>query len=230
MTTLYSYTFTENGEGPWWGIRCPQEMYENMLRRLGEAPRCFVYLTNVRGETLAIAVEGAHHEQQQDSNIFAPEWVLARLGISDGDEVTVDQITDALPRATTVQIKPMTVASVEGPVFLEGLTEALNQLGVIQEGLLSAIVDPSMPTLHAFIIESLTPATTCFADGELEVDLVQAVDYVEPPPITTPTYVPAPSPPPVDFSGSMLPEQAPAPIAAPIRGFVPFSGRGNRLG
>lgn len=232
MTTIYSYAFTEQGEGPWWGIRCPQAMYENMLRQMHETPRCFVNLTNSRGENLAIAVEGAHHENEHDSIVFAPEWVLARLGIVDGDTIRVEQILDAVPRATTVKIKPMTVASVESPIFLEGLTEALNQLGVIQEGLLSAIVDPSMPELHAFIIEELNPATLCLADGDLEVDLVSAVDYVEPEPAPLPQHVEEqPLPSAVDFSLPMLPIVPITPLHATAKkGFVAFSGQGNRLG
>ena len=230
MTTIYSYAFTEQGEGPWWGIRCPQKMYENMLRQMHETPRCFVYLTNSRGENLAIAVEGAHHENGHDSIVFVPEWVLARLGLVDGDTIRVEQILEAIPRAATVKIKPMTVASVESPIFLEGLTEALNQLGVIQEGLLSAIVDPSMPTLHEFIVEGLTPSSLCLADGDLEVDLVPAVDYVEPEPMPVEEE---PSSSAVDFSLPMLPMAPIAPILTTpsiARGFVAFSGQGNRLG
>jgi hypothetical protein len=98
-------------------------------------------------------------------------------------------------------------------MFLEGLTEALSQLGVVQEGLLSAIVDPSMPELHEFMIESLTPLSVCLADGELRVELERALDRP-----------PTPEPEPEH-------EHEPEQIELPVNGkFVPFTGKGYRLG
>ena len=60
MTSVYPYTYTSEGHGPWWGIRCSRHFYERMVRELADTQttRCFVYLTNDRGDTLAIAVEG----------------------------------------------------------------------------------------------------------------------------------------------------------------------------
>jgi hypothetical protein len=107
-------------------------------------------------------------------------------------------------------------------MFLEGLTEALNQLGVVQEGLLYAVVDPSTEVVHQFMIESLTPLTVCLADGELRVNLERAMD--RPP---TPTPSPVPEPEPVDFDSLLPPYQMAAPLAKV--GFVPFSGTGWRL-
>jgi len=231
MPAVYSYTYSSEGEGPWWGIRCPKHTYEDMIRQMQET-RCFVYLTNLRGETLAVAVEGPHSGDMDI--VFAPEWVLQRLGISDGDDIMMEHIIEPLPKASLVRIQPITSETVEGPMFIEGLTEALNQLGIVQEGLLSAIVDPSMPDLHQFMVEGLNPAKVCLADGELEVDLISAVDYVAPsPPVVAPL---APSPEPIarpptpipntDFSNLLL---TPTMMPTPTTGFVPFSGRGRRL-
>lgn len=246
MYTAYPYTYTSEGEGPWWGMRCPERIYERMVRQMGETSRCFAYITNSRGDTLAIAVEGPH--QEGDTNVFIPLWAFRRLGIYDGDEVTFDPILEPLPKGETVLIRPLTGVSVEGPMFLEGLTEALNQLGVVQEGLLSAIVDPSMPELHDFMIENLTPSKVCLADGELRVDLERALDR-PPSPILAPAPIPilpprisrmagpaqmavaspVPAPSPIAFEddsdcGDLLPIQTP-----PKSGFVAFSGVGRRL-
>ena len=196
-----------------------------MLQKMQET-RCFVYLTNLRGESLAIAVQGSHSGDMDI--IFAPEWVLARLGISDGDDVTIDQILEPLPKASLVRIQPITSTTVEGPMFVEGLTEALNQLGIVQEGILSAIVDPSMPDLHQFIVDDLSPAKVCLADGDLEVDLVSAVDYVDEPAESVAALVPVPTVPrpltpiPASEFASMLPLPT-------NTGFAAFSGRGRRL-
>jgi hypothetical protein len=202
MPRIYSYAFTSDGEGPWWGIRCSRQFYQNTIRDLDGATRCFVYITNIKGETLAIAIEGPHNEDIDDA-IFVPSWVFKRLELEDSDEVTMDPILEALPPGETVKIRPLTGSTVEGPMFLEGLTEALNQLGVVQEGLLSAIVDPSMPELHEFMIENLNPASVCLADGELRVDLERAMDRP--------------------------PTPEPVPVAQKVKGFIPFSGIGRRL-
>ena len=231
MPAVYSYTYSSEGDGtgPWWGIRCPKHTYEEMIRQMQET-RCFVYLTNLRGETLAVAVEGPHSGDVDI--VFVPEWVLARLGISDGDDIMMEHIVEPLPKATLVRIQPITSETVEGPMFIEGLTEALNQLGIVQEGLLSAIVDPSMPDLHQFMVEGLSPAKVCLADGELEVDLVSAVDYVA----DTPVAPLAPSPEPQARPSTPIPNTdfaslltTPALTPASNTGFVPFSGRGRRL-
>jgi hypothetical protein len=72
------------------------------------------------------------------------------------------------------------------------------------------------------MVESLAPATVCLADGELRVNLERALDR-PPSPLTVPAVVQ-----PVveaDIQESMF--DMPLPITA---GFVPFAGRGNRLG
>ena len=226
MTSLYPFTYMSGNDtdGPWWGIRCSREFYERMVRDLAdtETTRCFVYLTNERGDTLAIAVEGPHNDGDV---VFAPDWVFSRLGLEFGDEITVDAILEPLPKGATVTLRPLTGVTVEGPMFLEGLTEALNQLGVVQEGLLSAVVDPSMPDLHEFMIESLTPAKVCLADGELRVELERALDR-PPSPLTLPPVVrpgtPIPDPPEMFVPEDFLP--------AAKKGFVAFGGTGHRLG
>jgi hypothetical protein len=224
MPTLYSYTFTPEGDGPWWGIRCPRMMYANMIRQMQETTRCFVYLTNDKGETLAIAVEGPHNEG--DDNIFAPEWVFRRLQIADGDDITVDQILEKLPSGEMVTLRPLTGATVEGPMFLDGLTEALNQLGIVQEGLLSAIVDPSIPELHEFMVENLTPVKVCLADGELRVDLQRAMDR---PPTPEPEPYLQPEPEPFEEECDCHSAAPPSVSNAKPKGYVPFGGTGYRL-
>lgn len=225
MTSLYPYTYSSDGTGPWWGIKCSRHFYENTVRRLADTDttRCFVYLTTVRGNTLVIAIEGPHNE---GDNIFAPDWVFTRLGIEFGDDVVMEAILEPLPKGNSVTLRPLTGSTVEGPMFLEGLTEALNQLGVVQDGLLSAIVDPSMPQIHEFMVESLAPASVCLADGELRVNLERALDR-PPSPLTVPAaFHPVVEPETTsEIQESMF--DMPLPITA---GFIAFSGRGNRLG
>jgi hypothetical protein len=220
---------------------------------MNDVTRCFIYMTNSMGETLALAVESPH--DQGEDNVFVPPWVLQRLGLYDGEEVMMDAILEPLPTCNTITIRPVTGRSVEGPMFLEGLTEALNQLGIIQQGLLSAVVDPSLPEIHEFMIESLDPATVCLADGELRVNIEPAMDCPEEKRPETPLpqqaqpqqpsspLLPAPN---VDIFGPMIPEvaNAPVPVASPmpvprhaprprplhIPGFVAFTGTGHILG
>lgn len=233
MPAVYSYTYSSEGDGtgPWWGIQCSKHKYEEMIQQMQET-RCFVYLTNLRGETLAIAVEGFHSGDMDI--IFAPDWVLARLGVSDGDDLMIELIIEPLPKATLVRIQPITTATVEGPMFIEGLTEALNQLGIVQEGLLSAIIDPSIPDLHQFLIEGLNPAKVCLADGDLEVDLVSAVDNVATPLVPAAPLLPSEeivrplTPIPITDFSSLI--SVPLVTTSTSQEFVAFSGRGRRLG
>ena len=221
MPDLYSYTYLSDGTGPWWGIRCSKQFYQDTIRQMHETSRCFVHLTNSRGETIVVAVEGFHDEGE---NVFAPEWVLKRLGLQDGEEVVMEAILEPLPRGETVRLQPMTGHTVEGPMFLEGLTEALNQLGVVQEGRLSAIVDPSRPVLPEFLVTDLTPARVCLADGELRVELEPAMDR-PPTPLTVPVVEPEVEPEPFDCSCEL--ESMVKPLSS--KGYVPFGGTGYRL-
>jgi len=230
MPIVYPYTFSSEGTGPWWGIRCSTRFYQDTVRKLDDSARCFVYMTNIRGETLAIAIEGPYTDNVTEDVVFIPSWVFERLTLSEGEEIIMEPILEPLPKGEAITIKPLTGSTVEGPMFLEGLTEALNQLGVIQEGILSAIVDPSLPELHQFVVESLMPNSVCLADGELRVELERALDR----PIT-----PVTTSLPVTASLSEIPiapvaeEFAPfipiAPLVPLASGIVPFSGRGRRL-
>ena len=224
MPIVYPHTFSSEGTGPWWGIRCSTRFYQSIVRQLDDSTRCFVYMTNVQGETLAIAIEGPYTDDIGDDVVFVPSWVLERLTLSEGEEVIMEPILEPLPKGEAITIRPLTGATVEGPMFLEGLTEALNQLGVIQKGILSAIVDPSLPEIHQFVIESLTPNSVCLADGELRVEIERALDR-------PPTPEPLPVTLPEEFPASFTPIAAATPVThvAPPGMFVPFSGRGRRL-
>ena len=232
MPIVYSHTFSSEGTGPWWGIRCSTRFYQDTVRKLDDSARCFVYITNIQGETLAIAIEAPYTDDVKDDVVFVPSWVLERLTLSEGEEIIMEPIIEPLPKGESITIRPLTSATVEGPMFLEGLTEALNQLGVIQEGILSAIVDPSLPELHQFVVESLVPNSVCLADGELRVEIERALDRpASPEPVAAPEPVPTPEP-------VATPEPVPTPmpvqipVATPVTApgvFVPFSGRGRRL-
>lgn len=229
MPTLYSYMYSSEGEGPWWGIRVNRQFYMDHVRRLEDATRCFVYLVNEQGESVVVAVEGPNRDSNEDI-IFCPQWVLDRLGIEHGAEVMMDPVYDALPRGESVKLKPLTGRTTEGPMFLEGLTEALNQLGVVQEGMLTAMVDPSTGEMHQFMVESLKPAAVCLADGELTVDLEPAADRPPTPPPPPPQAAPTP-----DQFASMVPggcgceDSGQSNWAAASNSFVPFGGVGRRL-
>jgi hypothetical protein len=220
MTILYSYDYTFLGEGPWWGIRCSQSQYTRIVQQMQET-RCFVYLTNEQNNTIAVAVEGPHNEGEDI--LFGPQWLLQRLGLDEGETVSLTIVGHLLPKAISIKLKPIDGISVEGPMFIEGLTEALNQLGVLQKGLLSAVVDPSLPEIHQFYIEELDPDSICLADGELRVELLRAVNRPDTPVPSEPKMI-VPDSTSFDWSTPMVPETVsmPAPTA--------FGGRGNLLG
>ena len=229
MPLAYPYVYSANETGPWWGIQLSESAYLDIIRQMHQITRCFVHVTNLRGDNIVVAVEGPH--SQGEDLVFMPDWLLSRLGLDTGSEVRIESLVDPLPRGESVRLRPMTVASVENPIFIEGLTEALNQLGVIQDGLISVVVDPSMPALHEFMVEGLAPASVCLADGELRVDLEPALDFQE---RTRESRSPVPRPDtPRPLEDEMISDTPILPVAqVPVgkRGFIPFSGTGNRLG
>jgi hypothetical protein len=196
---------------------------------MDDMSRYFVYITGIQGHTLVIAVEGPYQDSHiDDDTIFVPNWVLKRLDLIEGDEVTMEPVLEPVPKANSVTIRPMTGSTVEGPIFLEGLTEALNQLGVIQHGLLSAVVDPSLPDIHEFMVEDLNPAQVCLADGDLTVNIERALDqpHVATPVITSPVATTTTTT--TDWS-SILPSSMLQPLNEQ-QGNPLFRGTGNRLG
>jgi len=220
MPNVYSHMFSSDIDGPWWGIRCSPQVYRDLSRQMEDMSRYFVYITSIQGHTLVIAVEGPYQDLSiDDDTIFVPNWVLKRLDLIEGDEIMMEPVLEPIPKATSVTIRPMTGSTVQGPIFLEGLTEALNQLGVIQNGLLSAVVDPSLPSIHEFMVENLSPSQVCLADGDLTVNLETALDQ----PVATPPPTPI-----TDWS-SMLPNSMLQPLNQQ-QGNPLFRGTGNRLG
>jgi hypothetical protein len=192
---------------------------------MDDMSRYFVYITGIQGHTLVIAVEGPYQDSHiDDDTVFVPNWVLKRLDLIEGDEIIMEPVLEPIPKANSVTIRPMTGSTVEGPIFLEGLTEALNQLGVIQNGLLSAVVDPSLPDIHEFMVEDLNPSQVCLADGDLTVNLESALDQ---PHVATPV-APATTTTTTDWS-SILPSSMLQPLNEQ-QGNPLFRGTGNRLG
>jgi hypothetical protein len=137
--------------------------------------RCFIYVINERGESVAVAVEGFH---TQDADVLlAPDWLIERLACADGENVSLEFIDEPFPKANVVTLRPALSRSTESPIFVECLTEALNKLGILQLGAVSIQLDPSLPEYHTFIVESLTPDPVCFADGEVSIDFLPAIDF-----------------------------------------------------
>ena len=229
MHLAYPHYYSSKEAGVWWGVQIPESLYMDIIRQMHQIRRCFVNITNLRGDTMAIAIDGPHSDG--DDIVFMPDWAMSRLGLANGNDVNIEFIIDIIPKAESITLRPVSESSTESPIFIDGLTEALNKLGIIQPGIVSLIIDPSLPEPHEFIIEELIPAAICLADGELRVNLEQALVtrevYSEP--IGRPG---TPIPPELnslesftDFA-SMLPTSM---LQAPKVGFIPFSGKGRKL-
>jgi hypothetical protein len=226
MPSIYSHAFSETGADIWWGVQCSKETYTSLLEQMGELSRCFVYLVNERGESVAVAVEGVH-AQDQDM-ILAPDWIIERLGCAYGDTIRIECIDEPIEKANKVVLRPAKTSSTDSPIFVECLTEAFNKLGIIQRGTLSILLDPSLPEYHMFLVETLDPHGICFADGEVNIEFLPALDAEpEVPEAHEVAEVPIlqnfPEEP-IDFNTMFsLPQIS-------TTTFVPFSGRGRRLG
>ena len=229
MHLAYPHYYSTKEDGAWWGVQIPDSLYIDIIRQMHQITRCFVNITNLRGDTIAIAIDGPHSES--DDIVYMPDWALSKLGLANGDEVYIEFISDVIPKAESITLRPVSESSTDSPIFIDGLTEALNKLGIIQPGIVSLIIDPSLPEPHEFIIEELIPADICLADGELRVNLEQAL--VTRGTSRHSTVRPGtPIPPELNSlesfmdSTSMLP---PSMIQPQKPGFIPFSGIGRRL-
>ena len=212
MPNIYSYAYSEYDTSIWWGIQTSKETYFEYLG-VESTQRLFVKLSSNSGQSFNIAIVGFHEENSQI--VFAPDWVHERLQCSYGDEIQMELISDILPNASSLSLRPVSSETTAVPMFPELLTEALNKLGILQTGTLSVLLDPSLPVLHSFHIESMEPNSLCLADGEVNIEFLSASD-TEP---RVPIYNPA-SEPPIDFES----------LITPMQRDTRFQGVGRRLG
>jgi len=163
-----------------------------------------------------------------------PEWMRVRLGLPEFGEEWIGVDMCQIPAAGTIVLRARTEATLTGsadPVAM--LTAALSGSGSGRELSWACLCAGSELPLACGIfdvmevrsIEDFPVPAACILDVDVNLELVPAMDHVPPvlPPVLPPALPPVVTP----------PVQAPAPrrhTPGMPRGFIPFSGSGQRLG
>jgi hypothetical protein len=155
-------------------------------------------------------------------SLFVPGWFMETIGLEDGVEVMLRfEPCETLPKARHLSFKVVGEVNVDIRDLIE---EPLSQLGVIEVG--QTIPVPLMEGA-LLLLMNCEPSGTVFLDG---ADIGLEIEYEDSgtsgtsgnsefgPMLPTPSINSVPA----DF-GPMLP-------SAPSSTFVPFQGRGHRLG
>jgi len=227
---IYTKSFLETENDTWSVIPSSALIQQmNALPTQHETARWIAVLRSAGQENkiaLGSPVEGT------EKCLYFPKWFLDGIGIQgNGDERIVRfEVSEPIPRATSLSFKvfgdiPDWVDIVE---ILEG---PLSELGVLKPGQVLPI-----PVLEdgIIILDKCEPdAPFVFMDGS---DITLNVEndeesFVLPPPVIEPqqTFVPPPTEPPIDFT-SMISTPITTPPIKPNSGFIPFQGKGHRLG
>lgn len=160
-----------------------------------------------------------------------PDWMFARLGLS-GEDAWVEMQPTELPTAGTIVLRARVEATLTGvadPVAL--LTEELTggrggaPWAVLCAGSELELGCGVFDVMEVRSLEEFPVPAACILDTDVNLELVPALDAVRPPTPWPAEPAELLVPPEPEDWGSVLP----APQAAPS-GFVPFSGKGYRLG
>jgi len=154
-------------------------------------------------------------------SLFVPGWFMETIGLEDGVEVMLRfEPCETLPKARHLSFKVVGEVNVDIRDLIE---EPLSQLGVIEVG--QTIPVPLMEGA-LLLLMNCEPSGTVFLDG---ADIGLEIEYEDSGTSASASastdfgpILPAPSSVPEDF-GPMLP-------SAPSSTFIPFQGRGHRLG
>lgn len=149
-----------------------------------------------------------------------PRWLGRRLGYSEDEESWTPLTVCQLPTAGTLVLRARREADVTGsPDPVAMLTAALSGTGGLSWSCLSVGSELPLPcgtfdVMEIRAAEESVPAA-CILDCDVNLEFAVALDHVEPEEESEPEPTPIATPP---------------WVPAPAKGFIPFSGVGNRLG
>jgi len=215
---VYSKAYMEEEDSSW-SARPSRELL-SMIHRSGESARWICKL----GETKWIALgDPVAFSVTESPSLFVPQWMLEGLeGSSDGDEMEIECIEcETLPKATRLSCK--IVGTLPRDMDIRDILETpLSQLGVLEQGQFLPV--PAFEDLVMYVDEVEPVGGYVFLDGaeiafEVEEDREKPVEAA----------VPAPQRQEEEQEEEDYTDMIPRiePIA---KGYLPFQGKGNRLG
>lgn len=200
-----------------WCARPSRELLSR-IHRSGESARWICAIGGTKWIALGDPV--VVDEGPEPFCLFVPHWMLEGIDhSSDGEMVEIECIEcETLPKATRLSCK--IVGTLPRDMDIRDILETpLSQLGVLEQGQFLPV--PAFEDLVMYVDEVEPAGGHVFLDGaeiafEVEEDREKPVEEPLEPvePIQTTEE---------DFTEMV-------PLEEPVRGYVPFQGKGNRLG
>mgnify|MGYP001233049614 CR=1 FL=1 len=161
--------------------------------------------------------------------IYVPHCILERIQVNDSNIVAIRYIDKPFVKGTKVVIQPHTSNFLELENHKTYLEQYLNNYTLLKKNTMIVLPDPVyVYNIYFNIIETEPADIISTVDTDLEVEFKAPLDYVEKPkPIT---FTPAP-----DNKPDNKPDNIPMFPNKPNnkntkKKFIPFSGKGHRLG
>ena len=184
----------------------------------------------------------------EEPSVFLPEWMFQNLYLQPGDEIEINLIESSLPKATFLKVQPHDSAFLTIPDHKTQLEKALQCFSTMSVGsVINVVIDKDSYELS--IISGLPDQKyLSLRDTDVAIEFEPPLDFVESKPDDWPETEEWPLPHGVRISEERLtdpkeyilsngrqvivvlktPEQTPNNTIPPK--FVPFSGKGYKLG
>lgn len=173
------------------------------------------------GEPFVLHV-ASHHDLNRDG-IFLPPRILAALDASEYVEVKV--LESLPPQATKIILQPLDEDIADCVDISEVVSEQLSKWHTLKQGtILSIECENSGGLILDILVKATEPAELVLLRGEVPLEIERLEEPLPLPQQTFPVPAPVVAEPEEDFNSVM-----PMP-SVPSSGFVPFSGKGYRLG
>lgn len=157
--------------------------------------------------------------------VYIPWHILTLLGLQEGEKVDIKMITDELPSATEITLMPHEheFITLNNPkVVLEQFISKNYPIVSLNDIIKIKYLD----NIYNLSITKLEPSTTVkMINCDVNLSFERALDYVSPEPTPEPSPEPSPASSPAVSRNKLLKN-----FKAKSNVFVPFSGKGNKLG
>ena len=250
MTTSWTFPafpsqFCPSGEPPTGdGIVLPESVLDDI--KDVEATRFLFRVSgNLQSQVFSTPIR---FQSGEDQNVFLPDWMFENLYLQPGDGASLDLITTDLPKATRLTLQPHDSAFLTLSDHKARLEACLAEFSTVTTRSVIAVTIGG--ERFEITVRGGEPEGPCLSlvDTDVTIDFEPPLDYVEERPLDWPETEPWPLPQGVRIAEERLtqPKQyvlsdgrkitlEEAKEAAALPGgtggeFVPFSGKGHRLG
>lgn len=215
----YSLDLLDEGLATTDGCALPQHLWSRWVER--QTTEVLLVEIVQMGEPFVLHV-ASHHDQNRDG-IFLPPRVLAALNAREYVEVKVLEATP--PQATKIVLQPLDEDVADCVDISEVVSEQLSKWHTLKQGTILSIECENVGGLMLDILVKATePAELVLLRGEVPLEIERTDQHQQPQPQPQPLPLPTPI---ADLAEEDFSSAIPMPTTS---GFVPFSGKGYRLG